>query len=329
MRSTLKGTGVALVTPFTADHAVDYPALQRLLHHVGEGGVEYLVVLGTTGESATLSREEKRDILSFVVAHNERQLPIVYGLGGNNTQEVLDTITHTDFTGVTAILSVSPYYSKPPQSGLYEHYRRVADACPVPVILYNVPGRTGSNVSVATTLKLSKHPNVVGIKEASTDWTQILGIAKGIHASGAQVVAGDGAGNNPDDFLLICGDDLLALPTIGVGGVGVISVVANAFPADFSRLIRHALAGEYGPASRQLYRFLAINPLLYEEANPVGVKKVLEMAGVCGAHVRLPLWPASDDLSARLQKVIREEKLLDLPAGEEVKPVKNKKSAWL
>ncbi|MBC7920955.1 MAG: 4-hydroxy-tetrahydrodipicolinate synthase [Ferruginibacter sp.] len=329
MQSTLKGTGVALVTPFTADHAVDYPALQRLLRHVGEGGVEYLVVLGTTGESATLSKEEKRDVLSFVVRHNERQLPVVYGLGGNNTHEVLDTITHTDFTGVTAILSVSPYYNKPSQLGIYEHYRRVADACPVPVILYNVPGRTGSNVSAATTLKLSKHPNIVGIKEASTDWTQVLEIAKGIHASGAEAVTGDGAGSNPGDFLLICGDDLLALPTISVGGIGVISVVANAFPADFSRLVRHALAGEYGPASRQLYRFLAVNPLLYEEANPVGVKKVLEMAGVCGAHVRLPLWPASDDLSARLQKAIRKEGLLDMTDSEAAKPVKNKKSAWL
>ncbi|MES2731660.1 MAG: 4-hydroxy-tetrahydrodipicolinate synthase [Bacteroidota bacterium] len=313
MTLKLKGTGVALVTPFTAEHLVDYPALQRLVRHVSDGGVDYLVVLGTTGESATISKAEKKEILSFVIQHNDKKLPIVYGLGGNHTQDILDTIRQTDFTGVDAILSVSPYYSKPSQNGIYEHYKRIADACPVPVLLYNIPGRTCSNVSAQTTLKLAKHPNIIGTKETSGDWAQMLEIAKG----------------KPKDFLLLSGDDLLAVPMMSIGGVGAISVLANAFPGEFSTMIRQALAGEFEKANRQLFRYIGINALLYEEANPVGIKKVLEIAGICSAHVRLPHLSASEDLTTRLKKAIREDNLLKMIENETVKDSTYKKSAWL
>lgn len=313
MTARLNGTGVALVTPFTADHAVDYPALQRLLRHVSDGGADYLVVLGTTGESATMTPAEKKAVLAAVIQHNTQKLPVVYGIGGNDTHEILETIRHTDFTGVDAILSVSPYYTKPSQNGIYEHYKRIADSCPVSVLLYNIPGRTGSNVTAATTLKLAKHPNIIGTKETGNDWVQILEIAKG----------------KPADFLLLSGDDLLAIPMVSIGGAGVISVLANAFPADFSEMIRQALIGDFATASRQLYRYLAINPLLYEEANPVGIKKLLEIVGICSAHVRLPHLPASEDLSIRIKKAIREDGLLKAIDNEPVKTGGYKKSAWL
>ena len=313
MTLNLRGTGVALVTPFAADHSVDYPGLQKLIQHVTDGGVEYLVVLGTTGESATLTKEEKKQILSFVVKQNNKKLPLVYGIGGNNTQEVLNAIAETDFAGIDAILSVSPYYIKPSQNGIYEHYKRIADASPVPVLLYNIPGRTSSNVSAQTTLKLSKHTNIIGTKETCGDWVQMLEIMRG----------------RGKDFLLISGDDLLAVPMTSIGGVGVISVLANAFPTIFTQVIRHALAGEYEKANRLLYRFVNLNSLLYEEGNPVGVKKVLELAGICGAHVRLPHLAASDDLTNRIKKAIREDSLINAPENETVKVNSYKKSAWL
>jgi 4-hydroxy-tetrahydrodipicolinate synthase len=313
MTLKLKGTGVALVTPFTADHSVDYPGLQKLLRHVTEGGVDYLVVLGTTGESATLSKEEKKQILSFVVKQNDKKLPLVYGIGSNHTQEVLAAIRETDFQGVDAILSVSPYYIKPSQNGIYEHYKRIADASPVPVLLYNIPGRTGSNVSAQTTLKLSRHANIIGTKETSGDWMQMLEIVR----------------SRGKDFLLISGDDMLAVPMTSIGSVGVISVLANAFPSFFSQMIRHATEGEYEKANQLLYRFLNLNAMLYEEGNPVGIKKVLELAGICSAHVRLPHLPASEDLTLRIRKAIREDSLLNAADNEPVKAHTYKKSAWL
>lgn len=291
MTTKFKGTGVALITPFDADGQVDYPALLSLLRHVDS--VDYLVVLGTTGESATLAKEEKKEILSFVVKHNAGKLPLVYGLGGNDTRETLETIKQTDFTGVDAILSVSPYYNKPSQNGVFAHYERIADECPVPVFLYNVPGRTGINVTAQTTLRLARHPNVIGIKEANSDLTQSMEIMKG----------------KPDDFLLISGDDILTVPMISLGGVGAISVLANAFPQPFSRMINHALVGEFGLASEYLHRFLAINPMMYEEANPVGVKMALHMAGICAPHVRLPLVTASSSLTERIRASIEMDHL--------------------
>jgi 4-hydroxy-tetrahydrodipicolinate synthase len=267
---------------------------------VSLGGTEYLVVLGTTGETATLSAEEKNEILAFVKKNNTAGLPIVYGLGGNNTRELLEQIAHTNWEGIDAILSVSPYYNKPSQAGIYEHYKAIADACPVPVILYNVPARTSSNITAATTLKLAKHPNIIGTKEASGDMIQCMDIAK----------------NKPDDFLLISGDDLLALPMISFGAVGVISVLANAFPAPFTQMVRSALAGDFQEARLGLYNFLRINPLMYEEGNPVGLKQALHNLGICAKYVRLPLAPASESLDSRIQAVLNEEKVLSVALSQ-------------
>jgi 4-hydroxy-tetrahydrodipicolinate synthase len=296
MENKFAGTGVALVTPFKENLDIDYASLGRLLKHVSQGGAEYLVVMGTTGEAATLSVEEKKEVLAFVKKNNAARLPVVYGLGGNHTRELLEQIAHTDWEGVEAILSVSPYYNKPSQAGIYEHYKAIADACPVPVILYNVPARTSSNMTAATTLKLARHPNIIGTKEASGDMVQCMEIAR----------------NKPADFLLISGDDLLALPMISFGAVGVISVLANAFPGPFTQMIRQALAGNFYEASQNLFGFLRINPLMYEEGNPVGLKQALYYSGLCPNYVRLPLVPASQALSARIQAVLGEEKLLSV-----------------
>ncbi len=288
IQDTLKGTGVALVTPFTKELAVDYDALRRLLDFTIEGGVNYLVVNGTTAESVTTTTAEKAEILSFIKKHVNGRVPLVYGIGGNNTQHVIETIASTDLNGITAILSVSPYYNKPSQQGIYQHYVQVADASPVPVILYNVPGRTGSNVTSDTTLKLALHNNIIGIKEASGNLEQCMHIAK----------------HKPADFLLISGDDLLTLPMITFGAVGVISVLANAFPEKFSRMIQLALEHNFAAASDLLFDFVDINPLMYEESNPVGVKAVLERFGVSTAAVRLPLVEASSGLKDKLYRLL-------------------------
>lgn len=286
IQDTLKGTGVALVTPFASNMDVDYDGLRQLLDFTINGGVEYLVVNGTTGESVTTTTEEKAEILAFVKKHVNGRVPLVYGLGGNNTQHVLDTIQKTDLSGIAAVLSVSPYYNKPSQQGIYQHYIQVADACPVPVILYNVPGRTGSNIAPETTVRLAAHQNIIGIKEASGNLEQCMYIAK----------------HKPADFMLISGDDMLTLPMIAFGAVGVISVLANAFPEKFSNMIRLGLSYQFQEASDLLFDFVDINPMMYEEGNPVGVKALLERFGVCGGAVRLPLIEASAGLKDRLYK---------------------------
>ncbi|MBB6610049.1 4-hydroxy-tetrahydrodipicolinate synthase [Pontibacter sp. Tf4] len=288
IQERLKGTGVALVTPFTKDLAVDYNGLAKLLDFVLDGGVDYLVINGTTAESVTTTAEEKKQLLQTIKQHVNGRVPLVYGLGGNNTQELLNSFATTDLNGIDAILSVSPYYNKPSQQGIYQHYVAIADASPVPVILYNVPGRTGSNVTAETTLKLAAHPNILAIKEASGNLEQCMAIAK----------------HKPADFLLISGDDLLTIPMISIGAVGVISVLANAFPEKFSNMIRHSLNGEAAKATQLLYDFVDINPLMYEEGNPVGVKALLERFGVCEAAVRLPLVEATAGLRDRLYKLI-------------------------
>ncbi|MCU0354180.1 MAG: 4-hydroxy-tetrahydrodipicolinate synthase, partial [Cytophagales bacterium] len=219
MNVKFHGTGVALITPFRADLLVDYPALERLVEHVTAGGVDYLVVLGTTGEAATVTAAEKQEILRFVVSRNNGRLPVVYGLGGNNTAGLLESISQTDFSGVDAVLSVSPYYNKPTQRGIIAHYEALADASPVPVILYNVPGRTASNLTAESTLVLAQHRNIIGVKEASGDMAQGLAIAR----------------DKPDDFLFLAGDDMLTVPMTTFGAKGVISVIANALPQSFSR----------------------------------------------------------------------------------------------
>ena len=278
------GTGVALVTPFKEDHTIDFDALKTILNHTSQGGVNYWVVMGTTGESATLTKDEKLAVLEFVLNNNPQNIPVVYGIGGNNTQDVLDTIDHTPLDGVEAILSVSPYYNKPSQDGIYQHYHIVANKSPKPVILYNVPGRTASNITAETTLKLAQHPNIIAVKEASGDLVQCIEIAK----------------NKPEDFLLISGDDMLTIPMMSIGGQGVISVLANAFPAIFSEMVQDGLAGNFRKASQGLYQIAEINPHMYTESNPVGVKQAMALQDLCTNVVRMPLLPASDALKAQI-----------------------------
>ena len=285
---TFTGTGLALITPFTKSLSIDYPALERIIERGIVGGVDFLTVLGTTGEPVTMSKQEKMEVLSFVKKTNNGRLPIMYGLGGNSTAEVLDTIRETDFNGIDAILSVCPYYNKPSQEGVYKHYMALADACPVPVLLYNIPGRTGINMTVATIVRLAAHKNIFGVKEASGDLTQCMEIAK----------------NTSNDFLLTAGDDLLAIPMIAVGAKGSIAVMPNLFPEPFSEMVHQALKGNYASARQILYTFTDINPLLYSEGNPVGAKAVLSLMGICEKFVRLPLAEASEELIASLEKAL-------------------------
>ncbi len=290
----LSGTGVAMVTPFNADGTVNFNHLSKLTEHLINGGVEYLVVMGTTAESATLSDTEKKAVLKCVMDTNANRLPIVLGVGGNNTADVCNQLTQLDTTGLTAILSVSPFYNKPTQDGIYAHYKAVSAASPLPIILYNVPGRTGSNVLAATTLRIANDfNNVVAVKEASGDLEQCMAIIK----------------NRPDGFLVISGDDSLSLPIIASGGDGVISVVANAFPQQYSNLIRAAMNNQFSEARRWQYKLLDIIDLLFSEGNPAGVKCALNLLDVCDPHVRLPLLEASSELRTKLKQEIDFEQL--------------------
>lgn len=286
----LRGTGVALVTPFDQDENIDFDGLKRLLQHTADGGVDYFVVQGTTGESVTTTAQEKKEILEFVINNNPKELPIVYGIGSNSTKLALDAIKETEFTGVDAILSVSPYYNKPSQAGIIAHYQKIADISPVPVILYNVPGRTSSNLTASTTLTLAQHPNIIGVKEASGDVEQAMHIAT----------------DKPDNFLIISGDDMLTLPLISVGAVGVISVLANAFPNNFRKSVYDALNGDFNSAIGEASKLLKINPMMYEESNPVGIKEVLKQMGICENYCRLPLLPASEPLTKKIAEKLKE-----------------------
>ena len=276
------GTGVALITPFHDDLTIDFEGLRRVIDHVIKGGVDYLVVQGTTGESASLTKDEKKQVLKVSLEHNAGRVPIVYGLGGNSTQAVLRDIKNTDFTGIDAILSVSPYYNKPTQTGIIAHYQAIADTSPVPVILYNVPGRTMSNVAYQTTLELAKHSNIIGMKEASSDISQCMRIAAKM----------------PKDFLLISGDDILTPSMRVLGGQGVISVLANAYPEIFKEICH----GDLEISKNAAFKLLDINPMMYEESNPVGLKFLMSELGICGDAVRLPLVKASESLKERVKK---------------------------
>lgn len=287
------GVAPALITPMQSDRTIDWKALGNLVQYVTTGGVDYLVVQGTTGESVTTSADEKKKIIATVQEANAKNLPIVYGLGGNHTESLIAQIKQTSFDGIDAILSVCPYYNKPSARGVIQHYRAVADASPVPVILYNIPGRTGINLSPETILTLAEHPNIIGVKEASCIIEQCMEIAA----------------HKPADFLLISGDDVQAVPIISIGGVGVMSVIANAFPHQFSQMIHAALAGDFAEARKSLGSFLAIDPYLYEEGNPVGVKKILALKGMIQAQVRMPLAEASDELGVKLNRIIQQENL--------------------
>lgn len=286
----LTGTGVAMVTPFSVDGSINFGHLEKLTDHLVEGGVEYLVVLGTTGESVTLTKQEKEDVLDCIVSANAGRLPVVLGVGGNNTSAVCTQLKNLDKTGLTAILSVSPAYNKPTQEGIYAHYEAISDCSPLPIILYNVPSRTGSNMSAETTLRLAHDfENIVAIKEASGSLDQCMRIIK----------------DKPTDFMVISGDDNFSLPLIASGGDGVISVVANALPRQYSELIRASLAGDFETARNYQYQLFEIVNLLFAEGNPGGVKCALQALGICEENMRLPLVPVSDKLRQQLIQAVR------------------------
>lgn len=285
----LKGTGVALITPFDEDRQVDFKALERLVNYQVDNGVDYLVVLGTTGETATLSAEEKTAVRSCVLKANDGRLPVVLGIGGNSTDAVVRELKTTNLTGFTAILSVSPYYNKPSQEGIYRHFEQVSLASDLPVILYNVPPRTGSNMTPETTLRLAKDfENIIGVKEASGDFEQ------------AQYLLRD----KPDDFMIISGEDKLALPLVLAGGSGVISVIGQALPKEFSEMIRLGLEAKNFEANQMFYRLMESIDLIFEEGNPSGIKCLLSLLQISSDRVRLPLVPASEVLRQKLTKFV-------------------------
>lgn len=289
MENKFGGTGVAIVTPFS-DGEIDYSALRNVVDHVISGGVDFIVALGSTGEAATISPSESRLVLDAIIDEIKGRVPLVAGnFGSNNTRALVNQINGYSFDGIDAILSVSPSYSKPSQQGIYEHYTVVADASPVPVILYNVPSRTSSNISADTTIRLSKHSNIIGIKEASGDLAQ----AKDVIRSSAE------------RFFVTSGDDVLAPAMTLSGGVGVISVLANAYPLEFSQMISHFVNGqsEQGKIIEdKLYNF---HECMYSEGNPSGIKTAMEILGVCGADVRLPLTRVSSDLQRKIVELVK------------------------
>jgi 4-hydroxy-tetrahydrodipicolinate synthase len=283
------GTGVAMVTPFQADGQVDYPALERLINHLIEGGVEYLVSLGTTGESATLSKDEKKQVFAFTAKTVNKRVPLIAGIAGNNTLEVVAEIKAFDTTGYDAILSASPHYNKPTQEGIYQHYKAIAEASPLPVILYNVPSRTGSSVSAETTVRLAKDfKNIIGIKEASGNFELMNQLVR----------------DKPADFLLISGDDPITLPMIAMGAVGVISVTGNALPKQVSDKVRLCLQGDFKGAQAAHYGLIEFTRLMFSEGSPAGVKSALKHLGVCGDTLRLPLVPVIQDTAEKIKEQI-------------------------
>lgn len=289
--SKLKGMGVALITPFKEDESIDFDALARLVEHQIKSGTDYLVVCGTTAETPTLTEQEKEQIREFVIQTNNGRLPIVLGIGGNNTRAVVEKLKTTNLEGVDAILSVTPYYNKPSQEGLYQHYAAIAKASPRPVILYNVPGRTGVNMTAPTTLRLAaEFSNICAVKEASGNFTQIDDIIK----------------KKPEDFLVISGDDGITFPLITLGAVGVISVIGNAFPKEFSRMVRLALQGDYANARQIHHRFTELIELLFVEGNPAGVKSMLALMGFIENKLRLPLVPNTIKTYEKIRQVLNQ-----------------------
>ncbi len=283
-----KGTGVALVTPFNDDKTVDYKSLKKLVEHVITNGVDFLVVLGTTGETATLTKDEKNEVLDFVIEVNNHRLPIVAGFGGNNTDEIINSIKARDFKNIDAILSVTPYYNKPSQAGIYEHYKAISKNSPVPIILYNVPGRTALNMTAETTLKLAHDfENIIAVKEASGNFPQIMEIVK----------------NKPKDFMVISGDDALTMPLMSVGVEGVISVVANVLPSEFAGMVRFANAKDFFIAYDLHYNILDFINALFEDGNPGGIKAALSIKGIIKNNFRLPLVPVNEATYKKLKKL--------------------------
>lgn len=291
MQNIFKGLGVALVTPFKADGSVDYDALRRLLDYQLSNGVDFLCVLGTTAETPCLSAEEKTKVKNIVVEKVQGRVPILLGCGGNNTAAVVESLKNDDFTGVDGILSVCPYYNKPSQEGLYQHFKAIANATDLPVVLYNVPGRVGVNMTAETTLRLANDcPNIVAIKEASGNFAQIDDIIK----------------NKPSHFDVISGDDGITFPLITLGAVGVISVIGNALPKEFSRMVRLALNGDYKNALEIHHKFTELFGLLFVDGNPAGVKAMLNIMGLIENQLRLPLVPARITTLGEISAIVKE-----------------------
>lgn len=291
MYKKFKGTGVALVTPFDSNLKVNFGELEKVVNHTISHGVDYLVVQGTTGESVTINENEKVEILRKVNQVNTDK-PVVMGIGGNDTYKVLSQMDKLSGESFDAILSVCPYYNKPSQTGLINHFTEIADKAPKPIILYNVPGRTSVNLSAQSTGVLSQHPNIIGVKEASGNFNQAVEIIK----------------FSDDDFLLISGDDFLTLPLISIGAVGVISVLANALTNEMCSIVQHAINNRYAEAQRILYTITRINELMYVESNPTGVKFLMETMGICSGEVRSPLYKASKELQEKIKSALMEIK---------------------
>lgn len=286
MNNKFLGTGVALVTPFNEDLSVDFDALTNVVNYNIENGVEYLVISGTTGESVTITKQEKREIIDKIIQVNNGRIPLVLGIGGNNTAAIIEEIKATDLSNIDAILSVSPYYSKPTQEGLYQHFKAISEASPIDIILYNVPGRTSKNMEPETTLRLAKDfENIIAVKEAGNNVAQYLKLLK----------------DKPEDFLIISGDDDLALGIVLAGGAGVISVIGQAFPKEFSEMIRLGLQGNAKEAYKLHFRLMDVTAYIFEENNPAGIKAVLQTLNLCEDFVRLPLVPASQQLKDKIR----------------------------
>jgi 4-hydroxy-tetrahydrodipicolinate synthase len=286
-----RGTGVAIVTPFKNDSSIDFAALGRVVNHVVNGGVNYIVAMGTTGEAPTLTKDEKQAIITFVAESVDGRVPLVIGLGGNNTQEIINSIRELELSGVDAILSVAPYYNKPGQRGMFQHFKAIANCSPLPVILYNVPGRTSSNLSSETCLELAHCcDNIIGVKEASGDLNQIMRIVK----------------DKPDNFLVISGDDSMTIPVIAVGGAGVISVLANVYPAACSEIVSNALKGNFKTARELHFRHIEVIELLFADGNPSGAKAYMNLMSLCQNNLRLPLVPVNRTIATRILKSYEE-----------------------
>lgn len=284
------GTGVALVTPFRKDYSVDTEALAKIVDYVIDGGVDYLVVLGTTGEPATLTSEEKELVIRTIIKANRDRLPLVLGVGGNDTLAVVEELNTRDFTGFSAILSVSPYYNKPTQEGIYQHFKAIAEASPLPVILYNVPGRTASNVLPSTIIRLANDfKKVIGVKEAAGDIVQAMQLIQ----------------NKPEGFLVISGDDMVTLPIVLAGGAGVISVIGEGFPKEFSEMVRLGLDRKTDAAYALHYQLTDSINMIFEQGNPAGIKQIHKALGLSENTVRLPLVSVDDDLAGRINQFVK------------------------
>ena len=289
MSSKFLGTGVALVTPFKSDLSIDHDALANIVNFNIENGTDYLVICGTTGESVTITKQEKKEVIATITKANNKRVPMVLGIGGNNTAQVIEEIQNTDLSNIDAILSVSPYYSKPTQEGLYQHFKAISEASPVDVILYNVPGRTSKNMEPETTLRLANDfKNIIAVKEAGNNVAQYLRLLK----------------DKPKDFLVISGDDDLALGVVLAGGAGVISVIGQAFPKAFSEMIRLGLKGDAKNAYAIHYKLMDVTSYIFEENNPAGIKAVFEALSLCQDTVRLPLVPASNNLKEKIRAFV-------------------------